>query len=114
MISNSSGATALIYEVAWARMLTQIFGNTTHAIATVLTAFMAGLALGSYLVGRRVERVRNPLLLYAMLEAQVPKPDLVIFLQADTERFTQDQTSSRGPRFGHERLASAKRFKARS
>jgi spermidine synthase len=42
-----SGATALIYEVVWARMLTQIFGNTTHAIATVLSAFMGGLALGS-------------------------------------------------------------------
>ena len=27
--------------------------------------------------------------LYAMLEAQVPKPDLVIFLQADTERLVE-------------------------
>jgi spermidine synthase len=36
-------AAGLIYQVVWTRMLTQIFGNTTYAIATVLTAFMAGL-----------------------------------------------------------------------
>src|SRR3972149_1282587 len=41
-----SGAAGLLYQVVWTRMLTQIFGNTTYAIATVLSAFMAGLALG--------------------------------------------------------------------
>jgi spermidine synthase len=66
-----SGATALIYEVVWARMLTQIFGNTTHAIATVLSAFMGGLALGSYLLGRLADTPRNALLLYGLLEAGV-------------------------------------------
>lgn len=52
-------------------MLTQIFGNTTHAIATVLSAFMAGLALGSYLLGRVADAPRNALLLYGLLEAGV-------------------------------------------
>jgi spermidine synthase len=33
-------------------MLSLIFGHTTFAISTVITAFMAGLALGSYLLGR--------------------------------------------------------------
>jgi len=47
-----SGAAGLIYQVVWTRMLTQIFGNTTYAIATVLSAFMAGLAIGSYLFGQ--------------------------------------------------------------
>src|SRR2546428_6053387 len=41
-----SGAAGLIYEVVWTRMLTQIFGNTTYAIATVLSAFMAGVCFG--------------------------------------------------------------------
>ncbi len=52
-------------------MLTQIFGNTTHAIATVLSAFMAGLALGSYLFGRLVDTGRNALLAYGLLEGGV-------------------------------------------
>jgi spermidine synthase len=52
-------------------MLTQIFGNTTHAIATVLSAFMAGLALGSYVFGRLVDTRRNALLVYGLLEGGV-------------------------------------------
>ena len=66
-----SGAAGLIYEVVWTRMLTQIFGNTTYAIATVLSAFMAGLALGSYWFGRIADRGKNDFLLYGILEAGV-------------------------------------------
>jgi len=66
-----SGISGLIYEVVWTRMLTQIFGNTTHAVATVLTAFMGGLALGSYLFGRLADRGKNNFLLYGILEAGV-------------------------------------------
>lgn len=66
-----SGIAGLIYEVVWTRMLTQIFGNTTYAIATVLSAFMAGLAIGSYLFGRIADRGKNDFLLYGMLEGGV-------------------------------------------
>lgn len=41
-----SGASALIYEVVSSRLLGFIFGGTAFAIATVLAAYMAGLALG--------------------------------------------------------------------
>src|SRR5260370_31203099 len=66
-----SGAAGLIYQVVWTRMLTQIFGNTTYAIATVLSAFMAGLAIGSYLFGQIAHRGKNDFLLYGILEAGV-------------------------------------------
>lgn len=66
-----SGIAGLIYEVVWTRMLTQIFGNTTYAIATVLSAFMAGLAIGSYLFGRIADWGKNDFLLYGALEAGV-------------------------------------------
>jgi len=66
-----SGAAGLIYQVVWTRMLTQIFGNTTYAIATVLSAFMAGLAIGSYLFGQIADRGKNDFLLYGILEAGV-------------------------------------------
>lgn len=64
----ASGATGLIYEIVWTRMLGLIFGNTIHAITTVLAAFFAGLALGSALFGRISDRWRRPLALYALLE----------------------------------------------
>ena len=66
-----SGAAGLVYQVVWTRMLTQIFGNTTYAIATVLSAFMAGLAIGSYLFGKIADRGKNDFLLYGLLEAGV-------------------------------------------
>ena len=45
-----SGASALIYEVLWVRMLALVLGGNSFGIATVLSAFMGGLALGSWLV----------------------------------------------------------------
>ncbi|MEE9258273.1 MAG: fused MFS/spermidine synthase, partial [Nitrospinaceae bacterium] len=66
-----SGATGLIYEVVWTRLLTLVMGNTHYSIATVLTVFMGGLALGSYCGGRWIDRYGNPLALYAILEGAI-------------------------------------------
>jgi spermidine synthase len=63
-----SGATGLVYEVVWVRLTGLVFGNTSHAIAVVLSAFMAGLALGSWALGRKADSVARPLRLYGMLE----------------------------------------------
>jgi spermidine synthase len=49
-------------------MLSLSFGATVFAISTVLTSFMAGLALGSYYFGKFVDRYKEPLKLYAYLE----------------------------------------------
>ncbi|MBI4529736.1 MAG: fused MFS/spermidine synthase [Deltaproteobacteria bacterium] len=66
-----SGATGLVYEVVLMKILGLIFGHTVLAVTTVLTAFMAGLALGSYLLGKIADRSRNPLLLYGFLEGGI-------------------------------------------
>ena len=66
-----SGATGLIYEVLWARMLGLVFGATTVAISAVLAAFMGGLALGSVLAGRFGVRIRRPVRAYAFIEIAV-------------------------------------------
>ena len=63
-----SGATGLIYEVLWARMLGLVFGATTLAVSTVLAAFMGGLALGSALAGKFAQRIRKPLSVYGLME----------------------------------------------
>ena len=63
-----SGACGLVYEVVWSRVMTEIFGSTVLAVGTVLAAFMSGLALGSYLLGKQGDRSPNPLRLYAWLE----------------------------------------------
>ena len=67
-----SGASGLIYQVIWMRQLTLTFGSTVFATSTVLTAFMGGLALGSYYFGRKIdESTQSPLRIYALLEAGI-------------------------------------------
>jgi len=66
-----SGATGLIYEVLWARMLGLVFGATTVAISAVLAAFMGGLALGSTLAARFAARIKRPVRSYAFIEIAV-------------------------------------------
>lgn len=63
-----SGATGLVYEVLWIRMLGLVFGHTVFAVTTVLTAFMAGLGLGSWIFGRLADRQARPLRIYGLLE----------------------------------------------
>lgn len=63
-----SGATGLVYEVIWQRQLSLIFGTTLPATTAVLTAFMGGLALGSWLFGKLTDRIRHPLRMYGILE----------------------------------------------
>ena len=66
-----SGASGLVLEMLWTRMLTLVFGSTTLAVSTVLTAFMGGLGLGSYLAGRVADRLKNPARTYALVEASI-------------------------------------------
>jgi spermidine synthase len=66
-----SGTTGLVYEILWTRMLGLVFGHTVFAITTVLAAFMAGLGLGSYLVGSLADRHDNPLRLYGLFEVGI-------------------------------------------
>ncbi|MCH2172000.1 fused MFS/spermidine synthase [Myxococcota bacterium] len=66
-----SGAAGLVYEVVWMRWLSLVFGVSIYAAATVLASFMGGLALGSYLFGRWIDRGAHPLYMYAALEAAI-------------------------------------------
>ncbi len=63
-----SGAASLVYQIVWVRMLLLVFGTTVFAVSTVLSAFMAGLALGSVYFGRLADSGGNRLRIYAGLE----------------------------------------------
>ncbi len=66
-----SGTTALAIQVGWMREFRLVFGASTAASAAVVAIFMGGLGLGNALLGRRADRVRSPLLMYAALELGV-------------------------------------------
>ncbi|MBI5561268.1 MAG: fused MFS/spermidine synthase [Deltaproteobacteria bacterium] len=66
-----SGIAGLVYQVVWTKLLTLVFGVSLLAVSTVLTAFFGGLALGSFLGGRWVDRRGNGFLWYGVAEAAV-------------------------------------------
>jgi spermidine synthase len=66
-----SGFAALVYQMLWIRELSLTLGSTTASICTVVAAFMGGLALGSSLIGRWIDRRRDALTIYALLELAI-------------------------------------------
>ncbi|MBT5327812.1 MAG: spermidine synthase, partial [Gemmatimonadetes bacterium] len=66
-----SGSCALVYQITWMRLFRLVMGNTVFTSATVLTAFMAGLAIGSFIAGRLTDRSAHPLRSYAWLEVLI-------------------------------------------
>lgn len=74
-----SGAAALIYEVVWTRYLSLVFGGSHLAVTTVLTIFMAGLAVGSYFIGRVIDGKKRLLRLFGLLELGVGVSAVLFF-----------------------------------
>src|SRR5213596_2091834 len=66
-----SGATGLVYELLWVRLLYQAFGSTVQSVATVVAAYMGGLGLGAWLLGRWADRHARPAALYGGLEIAI-------------------------------------------
>jgi len=63
-----SGVAALVYQVLWLRMFTLVLGNSLFSTSVVLSAFLCGLALGSWLIGKYVRQKKDILLIYVFLE----------------------------------------------
>ena len=65
VVYGAVGFTALLYEVAWSRALAVVFGSSIYAFASMLGAFLAGIALGSLVFRRWIDATRAPLQLLA-------------------------------------------------
>jgi spermidine synthase len=75
-----SGFCGLVYEIVWSRMLVLVMGNTTYATSTILASFMAGLCLGSYFWGRKIDSGKSsPLLVFGCLEIAVGLSAVVLY-----------------------------------
>ena len=79
-----SGASALVYQLIWVRLLGLVFGVSSFAVATVVAVFLLGLGLGSYLFGRWSERARDPLRIYLYVELGIAATSLIAYLVIET------------------------------
>lgn len=87
-----SGAASMVYEVSWTRALSLVIGSSVYAFSAMLTIFLSGLALGSFLFARIWGSRRVDAALFGSLEvalgfvalAMAPAfermPDLVLAL----------------------------------
>jgi spermidine synthase len=73
-----SGFAALVYETSWTRQFALVFGTSELAVATVLAAYMAGLAVGAAVAARLATAVRRPVLTYGVLELAVALAALAV------------------------------------
>ena len=73
-----SGAAALLYQTAWTRQFAIVFGTSELAVATVLAAYMGGLALGALLAERFLPRITRPVLTYALLELGIAAGSILV------------------------------------
>lgn len=74
-----SGFAGLVYEVLWMKQLGLLFGSTAQAAAATLACFFAGLSLGSWFWGKRSEKTRSGLRLYAGLQIAVALSAVLYF-----------------------------------
>ena len=75
-----SGFCGLVYEIVWSRMLVLVLGNTTYATSTILAAFMAGLSLGSFFWGKKIDSLKSsPLFVFGCLEIMVGVSALLLY-----------------------------------
>ncbi|HKP86475.1 MAG TPA: fused MFS/spermidine synthase, partial [Blastocatellia bacterium] len=66
-----SGFIALSYEVIWSRVLSLIIGSSVYAFSIMLTTFLIGLGVGASFASRLVDRIRRPVLAFAIIEVGV-------------------------------------------
>ena len=73
-----SGFAALLYQTAWTRELSFVFGTSELAVAAVLAAYMGGLTLGAAAAARFAARLRRPILAYGLLELAIAVSALAV------------------------------------
>jgi spermidine synthase len=75
----ASGCTALIYQTVLNKFFSFVFGVSSYATATVLAAFMLGLAAGSYLFGKlATQKITRHWLWYGILEFFIGSYGLIL------------------------------------
>lgn len=75
----ATGAGALLLETGWNRFFSLLNGTHVYSTSSVLAGFLLGIGLGSLLMARQIDRLRNPHGFAAALFALVALGGLAVF-----------------------------------
>ena len=78
-IMTLSGALTFTYEVLWTRLLTHAFGGSIYAFATMLAAFLTGIAIGGVVAGRLAGARRQSLTYFAAAQLMIAVASIATF-----------------------------------
>ncbi len=67
-ISFFTGMASFIYEISWIRMLSMVLGTSTYSFELMLSAFIIGLAMGGYLIRKRIDHLQDPIMFVAFVQ----------------------------------------------
>ncbi len=63
-----AGFTSIAYEVLWSRVLVYLLGNDIYSFTTILSTFLIGIALGSYLFARFADKSKKLVATFGLLQ----------------------------------------------
>ncbi|HIE79940.1 MAG TPA: spermidine synthase, partial [Nitrospinaceae bacterium] len=73
-----SGMVALVYQVAWNRILSLLLGSSVYAFSLILTVFILGLALGTASFSQLLSRFGDLMKVYGFTQITIGISSLLI------------------------------------
>ncbi len=59
IVATITGASSMMYEIGWIRLLSMVLGSSVQAFELMLSAFIFGLAIGAWWMSRRIGKLKN-------------------------------------------------------
>ncbi|MCX6013721.1 MAG: fused MFS/spermidine synthase, partial [Chloroflexi bacterium] len=78
IVFSFAGLASLSLEVSWTRVLSLILGNSVYAFSLMLTAFLLGIAIGSLISAKFVDRSKHLWRNFVIIEALIGVSILVL------------------------------------
>ncbi|MBI4429498.1 MAG: fused MFS/spermidine synthase [Ignavibacteriales bacterium] len=73
-----SGLAAMIYEIAWVRLLIPVLGSSTYSFSVMLVGFISGIAVGSFIIASVMKRFKDLFALLAICQLGVALSMIVL------------------------------------